>query len=66
MSEEERLNALMKMGPGGPGAVGGAGGQGILPAKFASVSTTPFHVDISEGVNDLNPFRLDGPALKKK
>jgi hypothetical protein len=63
-NDEERVKALLQIGPGGPGA-SGAGAMGILPAKYASASTTPFKVDISDGVNDLNPFRLEGPPLKK-
>lgn len=65
MSEEERVDALMRAGPGGPGA-GGGGAAGILPARYGSGSTTPFKVDLSSGENDLNPFRVDGPPLKKK
>jgi hypothetical protein len=61
-NEEDRVKALMEMGPGGPGA-GSSGAVGILPAKYASRDTTPFKVEISTGVNDLNPFRLDGPPL---
>jgi hypothetical protein len=64
MSEEERVKALMKAGPGGPG-VSGPGAAGILPSKYALSSSTPFKVDISEGANDLNPFRMEGPPLKK-
>src|SRR5262245_53317004 len=62
-TEEERVKALMETGPGGPGAT--AGGFGILPAKYGGAATTPFKVEISAGGNDLNPFRLEGPALKK-
>jgi hypothetical protein len=65
VSEEERVKALMQVGPGGPGA-GGAGAHGILPARYSSLATTPFKVDISDGPNDLNPFMMDGPPLKKK
>jgi hypothetical protein len=64
MNDEERVNALMKAGPGGPGATGG-GSVGILPRRYASASSTPFKVEIADGMNDLNPFRLEGPALKK-
>jgi hypothetical protein len=64
MNEEDRVKALMEAGPGGPGTTGG--GSGILPAKYSSPGTSPFKVDISSGENDLNPFRMDGPALKKK
>jgi hypothetical protein len=63
-NEEERVKALMETGPGGPGA-GGSAAAGILPAKYGNAGTTPFKVEISAGVNDLNPFRMDGPALKK-
>jgi hypothetical protein len=63
LSEEERVNALMRMGPGGPGSVAGA--AGILPPRYASPASTPFKVEISEGMNDLNPFQMEGPALKK-
>jgi hypothetical protein len=68
MSEEERVKALMDMGPGRPagGASGTASSIGILPEKYARTSSTPFKVDISEGMNDLNPFVLEGPPLKKK
>jgi hypothetical protein len=62
-TEEERVKALMDMGPGGPGR--SKGGVGILPAKYGQPNTTPFKVDISTGLNDLNPFRLEGPPLKK-
>jgi hypothetical protein len=62
-TEEERVKVLMKTGPGGPGASGA--NLGLLPAKYGSPATTPFKVDISEGGNDLNPFRLEGPPLKK-
>ena len=64
MNEEDRVKALMQSGPGGPGT--SSGGSGILPAKYGSANTTPFKVEISPGENDLNPFRMDGPALKKK
>jgi hypothetical protein len=63
LSEEERVKALMEMGPGGPGA--GGASAGILPARYASAASTPFKVDIVAGTNDLNPFRMDGPPLKK-
>ncbi len=69
MTEEERVQALMKMGPGpGPGgrALGKGSAGGMLPAKYASASTSPFKVDIGEGVNDLNPFRLQGPPLRMR
>jgi hypothetical protein len=62
-NEEERVKALMEVGPGGPGA--GSGNTGILPAKYGTAATTPFKVEISAGGNDLNPFRMEGPALKK-
>jgi hypothetical protein len=55
----------MQIGPGGPGAASGSG-VGILPAKYSSSGTTPFKVDISDGGNDLNPFMMEGPPLKKK
>ena len=64
LNEEERVKALMQAGPGGPGSAAGA--VGILPARYAISSSTPFKVEISEGVNDLNPFQMEGPALKKK
>jgi hypothetical protein len=64
LSEEERVKALMEAGPGGPGSTAGA--VGLLPARYASASSTPFKVEISDGVNDLNPFQMEGPALKKK
>jgi hypothetical protein len=64
LNEEERVKALMQAGPGGPGSAPGA--VGALPARYASSATTPFKVEISNGVNDLNPFQMDGPALKKK
>jgi hypothetical protein len=64
MNEEDRVKALMQTGPGGKGA--SSGGSGILPGKYSNPSTTPFKVEISTGENDLNPFRMDGPALKKK
>jgi hypothetical protein len=64
LNEEERVKALMQAGPGGPGSAPGA--VGILPARYATSATTPFKVEISDGVNDLNPFQMDGPALKKK
>jgi hypothetical protein len=63
-NEEERVIALMQIGPGGPGEAGR--GMGVLPAKYASAASTPFRVEISDGANDLNPFRLNGPALKKR
>jgi hypothetical protein len=65
MNEEERVKALMAAGPGGPGTRGSAA-TGILPARYSSSATTPFKVEISSGANDLNPFRMDGPPLKKK
>ncbi len=64
-NEEDRVKALMEAGPGGPAANSG-GGSGMLPAKYGSASTTPFKVEISPGENDLNPFRMEGPSLKKK
>jgi hypothetical protein len=64
MPEEERVKVLMLIGPGGPGSAPGA--HGILPARYASASTTPFKVDVSEGANDLNPFQMEGPPLKKR
>lgn len=64
-NDEERVKALMEAGPGGPATQGG-GGSGILPAKYGSAGTTPFKVEISPGENDLNPFRMEGPSLKKK
>jgi hypothetical protein len=64
MTEEERVKALMLIGPGGPGSAPGA--LGILPPRYASAGSTPFKVDISEGANDLNPFQMEGPSLKKK
>jgi hypothetical protein len=63
LSEEERVKALMSAGPGGPGASKGA--VGILPERYGSAATTPFKVELSDGANDLNPFRMEGPALKK-
>jgi len=63
LSEEERVKALMEMGPGGPGA--GGANAGILPVKYAGAASTPFKVEISVGMNDLNPFRMEGPPLKK-
>ncbi len=63
-NEEERVKALMEAGPGGPGSAPGA--AGILPPRYASTSSTPFKVEISDGVNDLNPFQMEGPPLKKK
>ena len=63
--EEERVKALMEAGPGGPASRSG-GASGTLPPKYGSASTTPFKVEISPGENDLNPFRMDGPSLKKK
>jgi hypothetical protein len=65
MSEEDRVKALMQMGPGGPG-IGGRAVIGILPERYSNAATTPFKVEISDGENDLNPFRMDGPPLKKK
>jgi hypothetical protein len=65
LSEEDRVKALMQAGPGGPGTQGSAA-AGILPVKYSSPSSTPFKVDISAGENDLNPFQMDGPPLKKK
>lgn len=64
MSEEERVKALMQMGPGVPGA--GGKSTGILPERYSKAATTPFKVEIAEGVNDLNPFRMEGPPLKRK
>jgi hypothetical protein len=64
MSDEERVKRLMEAGPGGPGA-GGTQAAGILPARYASSASTPFKVEISADVNDLNPFRMEGPPLKK-
>lgn len=67
LSEEERVHALMKAGPGGPGSVGsGSGNYGILPDKYANKATSPFKFDLSEGENDIGTLKLDGPALKKK
>ena len=63
LSEEERVKALMEIGPGGPGA--GGANAGILPVKYAKAASTPFKVDIAAGLNDLNPFRMEGPPLKK-
>src|SRR6266851_3990547 len=65
LSEEERVKALMQMGPGGPG-IGGKGASGILPERYSNAATTPFKVEISDGANDLNPFRMEGPPLKRK
>jgi hypothetical protein len=65
MSEMDRTAALMKAGPVGPGTGNKAAQYGILPQKYASPSTSPFKVEISEGTNDLNPFRLEGPPLRK-
>lgn len=65
MNDEERVKAMMAAGPGAPTQVGSAA-AGILPLKYASASTSPFKVDISDGANDLNPFKMDGPPLKKK
>jgi hypothetical protein len=65
MSEEERVKAMMKAGPGGPGFASSKANVGILPQRYAASSSTPFKVEISEGPNDLNPFRMDGPPLKK-
>jgi hypothetical protein len=65
LSEEERVKALMQMGPGAPG-VGGKGATGILPERYSNAATTPFKVEISDGANDLEPFRMEGPPLKKK
>jgi hypothetical protein len=64
MSDEERVKALMHIGPGGPGS--DPASAGVLPARYAGASSTPFKVEISEGANDLNPFRMEGPPLKKK
>ena len=64
-NDEEGVKALMEAGPGGPATRSG-GGSGILPAKYGSAGTTPFKVEISPGENDLNPFRMEGPSLKKK
>src|SRR5262249_19430572 len=65
MGEEERVKALMQMGPGAPG-VGGKGAIGLLPERYSNAATTPFKVEISDGENDLIPFRMEGPPLKKK
>jgi hypothetical protein len=65
MSPEERVKALMQMGPGGPG-VGSKSALGVLPERYSNAATTPFKVEISDGANDLNPFRMEGPPLKKK
>ena len=65
MSNEERVKALMQMGPGGPG-VGGRSATGNLPERYSNAATTPFKVEISAGANDLNPFRMEGPPLKRK
>jgi len=65
MNEEERVKVLMQMGPGGPG-VGSKAAIGILPERYSNAATTPFKVEISDGPNDLNPFRLEGPPLKRK
>jgi hypothetical protein len=64
LNEEERVKALMLLGPGGPGSAPGA--AGLLPARYSASATTPFKVEISDGVNDLNPFQMEGPSLKKK
>lgn len=64
MSEEARVKALMQMGPGGPGIGGKA--TGLLPERYSNAATTPFKVEISDGTNDLNPFRMEGPPLKRK
>jgi hypothetical protein len=64
-NDEEGIKALMKAGPGRAVAGGGGAAAGILPEKYGSSATTPFKVELSEGVNDLNPFRLEGPPLKK-
>lgn len=64
-NEEDRVKALMQAGPGGTG-VGSRGAAGILPERYSSAGTTPFKIEISEGVNDLNAFMMEGPSLKKK
>ncbi len=64
LNDEERVKALMAAGPGGPGSNPAA--TGVLPPRYGSAATTPFKVEIATGANDLNPFLMDGPPLKKK
>jgi hypothetical protein len=69
MTEEQRIKAMMEAGPVPPSGAGRSGvntaAYGILPIKYSTPSQSPFKVEISEGMNDLNPFRLEGPPLKK-
>jgi hypothetical protein len=42
------------------------GTYGILPEKYAIKSSTPFHIEIAAGENELKTLNLEGPPLKKK
>jgi hypothetical protein len=44
---------------------GEGGTYGILPEKFAIKSSTPFHIELAAGVNELETLKLEGPPLKK-
>ena len=48
------------------GIMPGEGGTyGILPEKYAIKGSTPFHLEIVAGVNELETLNLEGPPLKK-
>jgi hypothetical protein len=48
------------------GIMPGAGGTyGILPEKYAIKSSTPFHIDLAVGINELETLKMEGPPLKK-
>jgi hypothetical protein len=41
------------------------GTYGILPHRYAIKTSTPFHIEIAAGENELDTFNLEGPPLKK-
>jgi hypothetical protein len=69
MTEEQRIKAMMEASPVPPSSGSNrinTAAYGILPVKYSTPSQTPFRVEIKEGVNELQPFKLEGPPLPKK
>jgi len=67
LNDQEREKILMKAQASLVGVPGGSSAsQGLLPERYGSKASSPFKFNISEGENDLDTLKLDGPPLKKK
>jgi hypothetical protein len=58
---------LVSKGSSTAGGVNPAEGgtYGILPQQYAIKSSTPFHIELAVGINELETLKLEGPPLKK-